>query len=119
MRYSKPVPVFLKSENGAIAMKHECDFACSECKMFSVDKETGKHDCLLSVAVVVLPTGETLWMESEKYKPGYMRKVVDAWKEQHPGFDGSGCSMGVVEINMPLSLYKKIPATNSFDWPDV
>lgn len=96
-----------------------CGFLCRDCGKFEKDPAMiKKHDCLLSVAVLVLPTGETLWMESEQYKPGYMRKVIQAWKEQHPEFDGKKCSMGTVEIKMPLSQYKNIQATSGFDWPD-
>jgi len=75
---------------------------------------TADKDPILNVAVLVVPTGEALWMETGQYRPGYLREIVDAWKKQHPGIDGS---MGIVEIKMPLSQYKKIPANNSFDWP--
>jgi len=99
-------------------MQNDCGFTRRGCGEFIPGPETGKHDCLLSVAVLVLPTGEALWMESEKYNPGYMEKVIQAWKDQHPDFDGSKCSMGAVEIKMPLSQYKAIQTTNSFSWPD-
>ena len=100
-------------------MQHNCNFDCKSCGKFDKDPEmVKKHDTLMDVIALVLPTGETLWMEGESQRPGYLKKVVDRWKELHPEFDGSRCSMGAVCIKMPTSQYTAIRATNLFDWPE-
>jgi len=75
-------------------------------------------DQLVDVAVLVLPTGEVFWINIEQYTQDYVCKVIQTWKEQHPEFDDSKCSMGMVVIKMPLSRYNSLHTSNSLVWPD-
>ena len=63
-----------------------------------------------------MPSGEVLWFEAEKGSE-YLSKVVDSWKEQHPEYNNTESTMGVIEIRMPEDKYKRITATNDFNWP--
>jgi len=63
-----------------------------------------------------MPSGEVLWFEANKGSE-YLSKVISAWKKQHPEFEGTKCTMGCIEIRMPVDKYHAIAATNIFDWP--
>ena len=69
----------------------------------------------IMVTCCVFPSGETLWFET---KGDYLRKVVAAWKDKHPEYQDTGCTMGAVEIRMPIEKFCAISATNSIEWPE-
>jgi len=69
---------------------------------------------LINVTCFVFPTNETLWFKTDSE---YQELVLKAWKEKHPEFEESDCTMGVVNIIMPEENYDAIKATNQIDWP--
>lgn len=76
-------------------------------------------DCknaLIMATCLVVPSGETMWIRTDKGRD-YLMKVIEAWKEQHPEYDDTKCTMGCVEIMMPLEKYNAIQTTNGFSWP--
>ena len=71
---------------------------------------------LIQVVCCAMPNGEALWFEAEKGSE-YLSKVIASWKEQHPEFTNTECTMGCIEMRMPIDKYYSIQATNSFNWP--
>jgi len=80
-------------------------------------KKTDMEQPLIAVMCCVMPNGDVLWFEASKGST-YLNKVITSWKKQHPEFEKTECSMGCVEIRMPIDKYHAIVATNSFDWPE-
>ena len=66
---------------------------------------------IIEVACLVFPSAEVFWFEVERGKK-YTEKVIRTWKEHHPEFDDTTCSMGMVHIYMHREKYNSIVTTN-------
>lgn len=72
---------------------------------------------IVDVVCLVLPSGETLWIEQFKGE-SYLRKVIDKWKMEHPEFKDVRLTMGCVLISMPRDRFELVPV-GSFVFPEL
>ena len=75
----------------------------------------------IEVACLVLPTGKNLWFKTSE-GIDYAEKVLDKWKKEHPEFNGTPCTSGMVTIKMRKSDYIAISASvapGCFEFPSV
>ena len=71
---------------------------------------------IIEVVCCAMPSGEAFWFEAKD--EGYLRKFMDAWKEQNPEYMDTRVTSGAVVIKIPREKYIAIGATNQgFQWP--
>ena len=63
-----------------------------------------KDERLIEAVCLVFPDGSVQWFEAEEGQE-HMRCLIAKWKEQHPEFEGTECTMGAVHIMMPMKAF--------------
>lgn len=78
----------------------------------------------IDVVVYVCPDGKTIWMPMHniigEVQHDYFRKVLNKWKQGHPEFIETPCTIAAANIKMPYKKYKEIEAVcgpGEFEFP--
>jgi hypothetical protein len=75
---------------------------------------------IVDVVCIVLPSGEVFWIEKSMINEHCNPKIIiEVWRANHPEYNNTPCTMGIVEIKMPKTKYDGIQTNNSFPWESV
>jgi hypothetical protein len=81
-----------------------------------IKKEVVMDQEFMEVICLVLPSGETIWLDAEEVDEVDVNKLVLEWFSKNSVYRNTPCSLSAVKITMPKDKYLAVTFKTSSDF---
>jgi hypothetical protein len=84
------------------------------CRLIKKEALMGQE--FMEVICLVLPSGQTIWLDAKEADEVDVNKLVREWFNKNPGYGNTPCSLSAVKITMPRDKYLSVAFKASSDF---
>ena len=81
-----------------------------------IEKEVLMSEEFMDVICLVLPSGETIWLDAEETYEVDVNELVREWFSKNSVYRNTPCSLSAVKIKMPRDKYLSVAFKTSSDF---
>jgi hypothetical protein len=81
-----------------------------------IKKEVLMGQEFMDVICLVLPSGQTIWLDAEEVDEVDVNKLVREWFSKNSVYRNTPCSLSAVKITMPKDKYLSVAFKTSSDF---